>query len=225
MYPLMYYNHNVHFQSAAASMAGQYAEAKRAADKLVANVSPYVADMPMLEAFLPQPMFVLARFGRWTDALAAPAPPAAQTINTAVWRYGRTLAYVATGNRPSAARERRAFAAVVAAVPRETPVGVLNTAGMVFDIAAAVIDARIAAANGDRAAAIAHWKTAVDAQDRLHYDEPPAWYYPVRESLGAALLQNGEAQEAEIVFRRDLVLNPGNGRSLFGRSYMLLSNR
>src|SRR5437763_9182162 len=47
LYPLMYYNHNVHFQSAAASMAGQYAEARRTADKLVANVSPFVADMPM----------------------------------------------------------------------------------------------------------------------------------------------------------------------------------
>ena len=96
------------------------------------------------------------------------------------------------------------------------PVGVLNTAGMVFDIASAVLDARLAMAKGDRATAIARWTAAVDGQDRLHYDEPPAWYYPVRESLGAALLKNGQAQDAEIVFRKDLALNPGNGRSLFG---------
>ena len=38
----------------------------------------------------------------------------------------------------------------------------------------------------------------------------------MRESLGAALLQDGQAAEAERMFRKDLELNPGNGRSLFG---------
>ena len=53
-------------------------------------------------------------------------------------------------------------------------------------------------------------------QDELNYDEPADWYYPVRESLGAALLENGKAAEAEAVFRADLVQNPRNPRSLFG---------
>jgi hypothetical protein len=56
----------------------------------------------------------------------------------------------------------------------------------------------------------------VAAQDLLVYDEPPTWYYPVRETLGAALLASGRAPEAERVFRDDLAINPGNGRSLFG---------
>jgi Flp pilus assembly protein TadD len=46
--------------------------------------------------------------------------------------------------------------------------------------------------------------------------EPPEWHYPVREALGAALLRNGKANEAEAVFRRDLEINPRNGRSLYG---------
>src|SRR6185503_15275394 len=53
MYPLMYYNHNVHFESYAAAMAGQFLRARRAAGKLTANVSPVIADMPMLEGFMP----------------------------------------------------------------------------------------------------------------------------------------------------------------------------
>src|SRR5262249_21943124 len=212
LYPLMYYNHNVHFESAAAAMAGRYADAKRAADKLVANVSPYISEMPMVEAFLPQAMFVQLRFSRWSDVLAASAPPADQRLNTAFWHFARALAYAATRDAANADREQQAFRAGVAAIPRETPVGTLNTAGAVFDIALAVADARIAAAKGDRPTAIARWKAAVDAQDRLAYDEPPAWYYPVRESLGAALLQDGQAAESERVFRRDLELNPGNGR-------------
>lgn len=57
---------------------------------------------------------------------------------------------------------------------------------------------------------------AVAMQDRLSYNEPADWHYPVRESLGAALLLAGRASEAEAVFRADLRKNPRGGRSLFG---------
>jgi tetratricopeptide (TPR) repeat protein len=216
LYPLMYYNHNVHFESAAAVMAGRYADAKRAADKLVSNVAPFITEMPMLEAFLAQTTFVQLRFSRWNDVLATQAPPASQPVNTAFWHYARALAYAATKDVTSAEREQQAFRTAIGAIPRETPLGVLNNAGAVFDIATEVVDARIAGAKGDRTSAIAHWKRAADAQDRLAYDEPPSWYYPVRESLGAELLRNNLAAEAETVFRKDLERNPGNGRSLFG---------
>ena len=53
-------------------------------------------------------------------------------------------------------------------------------------------------------------------QDALSYDEPPAWYYPLRESLGAALLRAGQAAEAEKVFREGVKRSPRNGRMLFG---------
>ena len=81
------------------------------------------------------------------------------------------------------------------------------------DLAAAVLDARL---DSDPAAAIAKWRKAVDLQDRLFYFEPPTWYYPVRESLGAALLRSGDAPAAEIVFREGLRQSPNNGRLLFG---------
>lgn len=53
-------------------------------------------------------------------------------------------------------------------------------------------------------------------QDRLFYFEPPTWYYPVRESLGAALLRSGDGAAAEMVFREGLQRSPNNGRLLFG---------
>jgi hypothetical protein len=53
-------------------------------------------------------------------------------------------------------------------------------------------------------------------EDALVYDEPPAWYYPLRESLGAALLLSGDAARAEAVFREGLRRSPRNGRMLFG---------
>ena len=133
-----------------------------------------------------------------------------------MWHYARALAYVGKGDLASAERERQAFKTAAASIPRDTPFGVLNSAGPVIDVAGAIVDARLAAAMGDGASAIARLKSAVEAEDGLRYDEPPVWYYPVRESLGAALLKNGQAAEAESVFRKDLELNPGNGRSLFG---------
>jgi tetratricopeptide (TPR) repeat protein len=86
----------------------------------------------------------------------------------------------------------------------------------VLAIAQASLDARIAAAKKDSEAAISAWRAAVGAQDRLAYDEPPPWYYPVRESLGAALFGDGLKEDAETVFREDLERNPRNPRSLFG---------
>ena len=92
----------------------------------------------------------------------------------------------------------------------------LVAARTVLELAATVLDARIAWARGSRDQSIQLWTKAVAAADRLPYDEPPVWFYPLRESLGAALLQSDKAAQAEKVFRDDLVRHPRNARSLFG---------
>jgi Flp pilus assembly protein TadD len=66
-------------------------------------------------------------------------------------------------------------------------------------------------------------REAVSVQDSLKYGEPPDWFFPVRESLGAALLMNGDTAGAEKVFREDLDRNPRNPRSLFGLQQALKS--
>ena len=216
MYPLMYYNHNLHFESYAAAMAGQYARARRTADKLAANVAPAVAAMPMIEGFLPQQYYVLLRFSKWDDILALPAPAAALQLTTVMWQYARAAAMAGKGDAAGARAEEQRFLDAAAKIPPETPVGVLNTAGQMFAVARPLLAGRIAAAGGDLAGAIEKYRSAVAAEDALTYDEPPTWYYPVRETLGAALLARGDAAEAETVFRKDLEYNPRNGRSMFG---------
>jgi tetratricopeptide (TPR) repeat protein len=57
---------------------------------------------------------------------------------------------------------------------------------------------------------------AVEIQDGLPYMEPPYWYYPVRQSLGAALLAAGQPQQAEAVFWQSLLDYPNNGWALYG---------
>jgi tetratricopeptide (TPR) repeat protein len=216
MYPLMYYNHNLHFESYAAAMAGNYARASRLAKKLTANVSPSITDMPMLEGFMPQQYYVLLRFAKWDELLTLAEPTPSMPLTGAVRHYARAVAFAARKDLARARQARQAFLDDVAKIPAEMPVGVLNTAGQMFAVAKPLLDGRIAAAEGNTSGAVEQYRAAVAAEDTLTYDEPPTWYYPVRETLGAALLADGKAAEAERVFRDDLTFNPRNGRSLFG---------
>ena len=216
MYPVMYYNHNVHFESYAASMAGRYAAAKRSGDRLFDEVLPVVSMDQMLEGFLLQPAFVAVRFRKWDDVRKMPDPGPTLPLLRAGWLWARAMAAAAQGDVPRASTLREAFAIALEAVPEKSMAGPQNSAEAVLAVAADVLDARIAEAKGDSADAIASWRKAVEAQDRLAYDEPPAWYYPTRESLGAALLRAGQAADAEAIFRADLDQHPRNGRSLYG---------
>ena len=59
-------------------------------------------------------------------------------------------------------------------------------------------------------------RAAVAVEDTLAYSEPPYWYYPTRQSLGAALLLAGDLDQAEQVLRTSLLRTPNNGWALFG---------
>jgi tetratricopeptide (TPR) repeat protein len=132
--------------------------------------------------------------------------------------FARGTALAKTGKADEAAAERKLLTAAIATVPETAAFGGggLATAASALGIAALSLDARIAAARGEHDRAITFWQRAVAAADQLPYDEPPVWFYPVRESLGAALLAAGRDAEAERVFRDDLVKHPRNARALFG---------
>jgi tetratricopeptide (TPR) repeat protein len=215
VYPMMYFNHNLDFLSAAASMAGRYAEAKKASEQAAANIAPAVKHMPMGEYLVPRPVLVDVRFRKWGEVLKAPEPPAGMPTARAVWRYARAVALAAKTDVSAAERESAELNAEAARIPDDALWG-LNSTKAVMAVARASLDACLAAARKDSQGAIAAWRTAVDAEDALSYDEPPPWYYPVRESLGAALFLDGQAEEADKVFREDLRRNPRNPRSLFG---------
>src|SRR5205807_364846 len=71
-------------------------------------------------------------------------------------------------------------------------------------IAAHVLRARIAQAGNELDGAIRELEAAVALQDALPYMEPPYWYYPLRQTLGALLLLKGDAQRARDAFRESL---------------------
>jgi tetratricopeptide (TPR) repeat protein len=218
IYPAMYYSHNLHFIACAASMIGNYPAAKTAAATLVANVKPFLPAIPPLEAFMAIPLAVDVRFHKWNQILATPQPPAAQKLVTTYWSFARGMALAGTGKLSAAEAQYKALAATRDATSPDAIFAMPfnNKTKSVLTIALDVLGAKIALAKKDPVGAIALLRDAVAVQDGLNYGEPPDWFYPVRESLGAALLMNNDASGAEQVFRQDLDRNPRNPRSLFG---------
>jgi tetratricopeptide (TPR) repeat protein len=218
IYPMMYYSHNLHFIAMCASMNGNYAEAKKNAELLLANVAPHVKDMPPLEGFMTIPMAVDIRFHKWNEILAMPQPDAAMKITTGFWHFARGMALAGTGKLNEAEAEYK----IVSEAEQNTPPDVVfaapinNKAKDIMKISEDVLGAKIAMARKDNLQAISLLTAAVAIQDTLKYGEPPDWFFPVRESLGGVLLINGDAPGAEKVFRADLDRNPRNPRSLFG---------
>jgi len=218
IYPGMYYSHNLHFIAIAASMDGDFAQSKQAADRLAAHVQPMIHDMPMLEGFLTIPTAVLVRFEKWDDVLKTPAPNPNLKTATVFWHYARGVALAATGKADEAETDHKVIADAKNATPEDAVFAppFNNKTKSILQIADDVLTAKIALARHDTNTAIASFKDAVAVQDGLNYGEPPDWYFPVRESLGAALMMSGDAAGAEKAFREDLERNPRNPRSLFG---------
>jgi len=167
---------------------------------------------------------VLLRFNRWDDILKLPAPQPSTPVADSFWHFARAIAFAAKGQMSEAAQESAAYTVERKKVPADFHFG-FNSEKAVYEVADEVLAARMAAARGDRKGAIAAWRKAVAVQDTLSYGEPPDWYYPVRESLGAALLADGQAAEAEAIFRADLQKNPRSGRSLYGLWQSLVSQK
>jgi tetratricopeptide (TPR) repeat protein len=226
VYPMMYYPHNIHFLWAAASMEGRSADAIRAAKEVTKGVSPeMVKEMAMLEYFVPTSLFAQARFGKWNDILAEPAPPADQAYATGVWHYARGLAFAATGRLDDAAKEQQAVAAAAAAMPPDRIIGDNTPPTALLQIATDTLAGEIAARRGQTDEAVKELHEAVRLQDALPYTEPPPWYFPTRQALGAVLLEAGRPAEAEVVYRDDLERNPENGWSLFGLAQALRTRK
>jgi tetratricopeptide (TPR) repeat protein len=217
-YPLSYYPHNVHFQVWAALIQGRSGTALEMARKVKSKVP---ADMHgnewgMYETFLSMPLFTLVRFGRWDQVLAEPRPPQEAPYTTGIWRYARGLAYANTG-KPEEARKELSALAAIADDPKmaDRHIG-FSMLPRLLTIAREIVGAEIDAKVRRWDAAIGKLDRAVRIQDSLLYTEPPDWYYPVRHTLGAVLLEAGRPEEAETVYWQDLRKNRDNGYALFG---------
>ena len=221
IYPMMYVPHNIQFLWASYMMEGNSRGAFKASRELDQAVPlAMVRQMPMAEFMSPTRYFTEARFSNWDAILKEPAPPADLTFTTGVWHYARGLAMAAKNRPDDALAEKKKVDAIIVATPADRIVG-FNTADKLLAMASATLAGQIESAKGQHDEAINYFKEAVAIQDALNYEEPPPWYFPVRETLGIELLTAGKTADAEQVFRDDLKQNPENGWSLNGLALCL----
>jgi tetratricopeptide (TPR) repeat protein len=79
-----------------------------------------------------------------------------------------------------------------------------NTVRDLLGVAEAMLNGEIEYRRGNYEVAFAHLRRSVELDDALPYDEPWGWMQPARHALGALLLEQGHATEAEAVYRADL---------------------
>lgn len=214
-YPLHYLSHNMYFLSRAYCMEGRFEDARRISSELGNFYTPHFEQMPDLEYYATDFLFVLLRFHKWEELLKVPAPNSKMMLNSALWHFARGMAYASLGNLDQAQEEQALFEKMIKEVPTKTKYG-YNEAQTIMNIASLSLKAKVAEANGDIPVAIDFLQQAISIQDKLSYNEPPDWYFAIRESLGGIWLRKKQFKNAEIVFRQDLEKHPRNGRSLFG---------
>jgi tetratricopeptide (TPR) repeat protein len=217
VYRLGYYPHNVHFVMASAQMAGDGATVIASAEKLGGLIPDEVArGIAMVQPVKAAPYFAHAQFSAPETILALADPGDAIAYVKAIWHYARGVAHASRRDYGAAMAE----ASAIEAIERTADFSLLNASSVpaqdVLKLARTVIQARIAQAQGNFNSAIERFAEAATIQDGLAYTEPPYWYYPVRQSLAAALLQAGRLAEAEDQFQRALKRAPANGWSYFG---------
>ena len=177
----------------------------------------FVKESPAFaDGFVAVPLEVLVRFGRWDEILREPDkyPPGMPFVR-AFHHAARATAYAAKGETVKARQEQALFLEGAKLVPAETQLG-NNSATAVISLATHMLAGEILVAEKKLDAGIAELQTAVNEEDALKYDEPPAWMIPIRHSLGAALMKMRRFADAEQVYREDLARLPDNGWSLFG---------
>jgi len=225
-YPLSYYPHNYHFLWATATLEGDSKTAIDAALKTSQKPPDSLMDVcgyQTLQHFAAIPLYAFVTFGKWDEIINYERPSEERPYILAVWHYARSMAFIAKENLAEAEKEivelerYRTNQSV-----EELLIWGFNSAGILVNIAAEVARGELEAKRKNYSDAISHLKKAVEYKYSLRYDEPPTWFYPCRQNLGAVLIEAGKYKEAEKVYRENLEEIPDNGWGLFGLHQALL---
>lgn len=217
LYRFGYYPHNVHFIVTSAQMAGDMKTAITESQRLHKILNTDLsATMPWVQPVDAAPYFAYAQFAEPKQVLALPPPDARLPYATAIWHYARAVAHAQRKDDRAAETEIAAIAKIRTTTDFKPMTDQLVPAPDLLMIAETVARARLSYAHGRYAEAATLYRQAIAIEDRLNYYEPPWWYYPVRQSLGAALYRAGDMAGARQAFTEALAKTPNNGWALFG---------
>ncbi len=212
-----YRAHNAHFLIWAAMFQGNKKKAMEAAYAMVGKLPKEgMSTLPRsVESYLFVPMHVMMRFGLWEEILAEEKPEEQYSIAVALYHHARAVAYANSGRLDQATSEAKLFEEVAATIPEDKQVR-RAPVKTILNIARYMMRGEILFKQGKREEAFVALRRAVEEEDTIPYSEPPGWMQPMRHALGALLLEDGRAAEAESVYREDLAQHAENGWSLLG---------
>jgi tetratricopeptide (TPR) repeat protein len=217
LYMAGYYPHNIHFLMVSAQMGGDGKAAIDAAQKLDASMAAeVVAQFPIMQPVKAAPYTTHAQFSAPEAILALPAPPAGLALVETMYHYARAVAFAQKKDAGAAQKEIDALARLEKDTDYKPFEEWAIPAKEIIQTARLVASGRLADAGGDLNAAARAYEEAIFIEDSLAYMEPPYWYYPVRQSLGAVRLRQGNLDEAEKAFRDSLARVRNNGWALAG---------
>lgn len=212
-----YYPHNVHFLLTSAQAMGDVATIVSQTAKLERILDIETGkELYWVQAIYAAPYFAYAQYASPDATLALTGEPHPLEYVDAMRRYARAVALAAS-------RDSKAFEAEVGAMAglADSPSARQMEANgfpapLIIRLAVEVAQGRRALAQSRNAEAIAHFTRAAAMQAEIPYNEPPFWYYPVNQSLGAAYFRAGRHEEARAAFRAALFDAPNSALALYG---------
>lgn len=216
----LYSLHNLHMKMACAQMAGNYSQAISAANQLQAQIPADYLNMRTamgnyLQYLHQSPLITYVRFGKWKDILNENRVDTLP-YTAVLQHFARGLAYAKTKNVAAAKTELALMTQKIKNPVLKEPFAPFSAAYDAALVALNLLKGTIAVQDDDISLAIGYFRLAVTAEDQIIYNEPRDWMLPARHHLGEALLQAGKYQEAMLVFKKDLQINPSNAWSLTG---------
>lgn len=212
-----YYPHNVHFIVTSAQMGGDLPTAVREAKRLASIVDANTASqIPWIQAIYAAPYFATLQGASASEVLELPEPDPRLAYVQGVRHYARAVAYAKQKNEIGFDKEMRELSRVRQLEALKPMADQGMPAPDLLAIAEHVAHGKYASIRGRHLQAADHYRQALAIEDRISYMEPPWWYFPVSQSLGAALYRAGRYNDAQQAFTAALAKYPGNGWALYG---------
>ncbi|WP_295668503.1 hypothetical protein [uncultured Mucilaginibacter sp.] len=216
----LYQIHNIHLKINCAQMGGNYKTAINSSDSLkaiipLAYLSLKGADGNFFQYVYMQPVLTLVRFGKWNAILEI------KLIDTVAYasiimHFSKGLAWCGKDNLIKADNELKMLNDKMDDASLKAPLDNFSSAYEAADVARLILQGVISEKQKRYSTAANILKKAVNAEDKLIYNEPRDWPLPARQCLGELLLKAGRYNGAIKVLKKDLVVNPNNGWALTG---------
>jgi tetratricopeptide (TPR) repeat protein len=219
LYRFGYYPHNVHFLLASAQMAGDVQTVANETQRLKIILDNDIArELPWVQAIHAAPYYAMTQFSSTAAVLALTQDTSELAYVDAMRHYARAVAYARQKNQEGFDAELAEMARLKADPGVVAMVDAGFPAPNIIELAMHVAEGRKAYAESKFAEAIQHYQAAQAIEATVPYNEPPYWYYPVAQSLGAAHYRAGQYREALAAFREAIYKAPNNGWALYGLS-------